>query len=55
VILTFSKKTVTGDESWRFAYDPVMKQQSCVNCKKFAAATETLIPEVSSEEHVGDI
>jgi hypothetical protein len=28
---------------------------TCVGWRKFAAATETLIPEVSSEEHVGDI
>jgi hypothetical protein len=27
----------------------------CVGWKKFAAATETLIPEVSSEEHGGDM
>jgi hypothetical protein len=26
----FFKETVTGDESWRFAYDPVTKQQSSV-------------------------
>lgn len=34
---------------------PSNKTTICVGWRKFTAATETLIPEVSSEEHVGDM
>jgi len=51
----FFKKTVTGDETWCFAYDPTTKRQSVAWVEETSPRPKkTAISEVSCEDHVGD-
>jgi len=51
----FFKKTVTGDETWCFAYDPTTKLQSAAWVGETSPRLKKIaISEVSCEKHVGD-
>ena len=51
----FFKKIVTGDKTWRFAYDPTTKRQSTVWVGETSPRPKknSITSEVSCEDHVG--
>jgi len=50
--IIFFNKSITGDETWRFAYDPETKRQSSEWVGEIPLDEETVIPKVPHEDHV---
>jgi hypothetical protein len=48
----FLNKSITGDETWRFAYDPETKRQNSEWVGEIPLAEETVIPKVPHQDHV---